>query len=194
MGVHATGQHSQGQLEEVASGTPLQDLRQLASAVARLYFVPVVERIVEGDHSIVHRHGGYRKVSAAYVSCSQRLPEIDIIMSSPDDKAKPLAAFEHTRKLRKCSKLFKFTKHPQWHDITCKPKKQQAGLEKLAARILYSADVSTQYFNLGPVRARHDAEKRARRKVEDALVNRKVKISREAVLNSALVTAIFAMC
>ena len=68
------------QLERLAAGQDPAQLRDLKDAVNALTFIPVVERVQEGDHSIVHRHGGLRRVSGAYVSLIQRFSEIEAML------------------------------------------------------------------------------------------------------------------
>lgn len=183
----ATGSALRSDMEALAGGAPINQLPALANSLARLCFLPVSERIVEGEHSIVHRHGGYRKVTGAYVSCSQRLPEVDALMSNQETRTRFLQAFEKTRKLKNMSKLFRFCKHPQWTELMAKPKKERSGVQKLANAILYSVDVSTQFLNLGDVRAKHQAQKRACQKVEESLLPKvRVRLCHEAVLNHAL--------
>ena len=59
------------------NGVPLGELPNLQKAVAELFFIPVSERIQEGDHALVHRKGVLRHISAPFVSLSLRMPEIE---------------------------------------------------------------------------------------------------------------------
>ena len=125
------------QLQRMADDGQLsmEDIHELQYEIACLRFIPVVERVVEAEHSLVHRHGGYRKVTGAYISCSERLGEIDILMNDEQGKRKLLQSFTQCRKLRRLAKLFRFAKHPQWLMVVSKPKREQSGLEKLANAI-----------------------------------------------------------
>ena len=178
------------QFEALATGTPLKNLQELSHELCRLCFIPVVERIAEGEHSIIHRHGGYRKITGAYVSCAQRLPEIEEVFRNTGFKPKLLDAFEQTRKIRKLANLFNFTNHPQWSQQVCKPKREQTGLDKLANAIMYSCDVATQFMDMSIPRKKQDAAERARKKVETSILAAHIprqRISAESVLNHALV-------
>lgn len=69
---------------------------ELFKLVSELRFLPVVERIQEGDHSIVNRMSQYRRVTGPYVSCSIRMPEVKAIkamLSSPEQYATFISKF-----------------------------------------------------------------------------------------------------
>ncbi|CAK9101085.1 unnamed protein product, partial [Durusdinium trenchii] len=176
------------QLEAVAQGALLASLPGLASEVARLSFVPVVERIVEGAHSLVHRHTGYRKISGAYVSCSHRLPEMEAILDTDDGLENFCAAFEQLRKPRQLAKKFRLQDHPLWLELTSKPPKQQSGVQKLLKSIVYSTDAHTMYVDHAMSRKQHDKRQCAAIKAKLA-VNPKPKIAltQDSVMQHALV-------
>ncbi|CAE7374325.1 unnamed protein product [Symbiodinium sp. CCMP2592] len=156
----APGSELEQQLRRLAddANVSLKDLPQLQYEIACLRFIPVVERVVEAEHSLVHRHGGYRKVTGAYISCAERLQEIDKCMQDEQKKQQLLAAFEKTRKVRRLAKLFRFAKHPQWLEMVSKPKKQQRGLDKMANAIMYGNDTTMLYLDLSaPQRNNRDS-------------------------------------
>ena len=69
-------------LDKLAASHRLCDLPVLQRELSALAFIPAVERVVEGEHSLVHRHAGYRQVTGAYVSCSLRMREIESLLSA----------------------------------------------------------------------------------------------------------------
>ena len=155
----APGSLLQGQLRRLAedANLALSDIPELHFEISCLRFIPVVERVVEAEHGLVHRHGGYRKVTGGYISLSERLSEIDVLMGDAATKSQLIQAFESTRKLRKLAKLLRFAKHPQWLEIVSKPRFQQTGLEKLANMIVYGNDMTNLYLDLGaPARQNSD--------------------------------------
>ena len=98
--------------------------------------VAVVERIQEGDHSLVHREGVLRRVTGAYVSCTQRHAEFDAMMSTAQSRSAFCVAFEKVRKLRDMARVFRFEKHPLWLEKVG----AKSGLHRAAVCIIYSTD------------------------------------------------------
>lgn len=176
------------QVEALAQGRELSSMLELSCEVARLAFIPVVERIVEGAHSLVHRHAGYRKVSGAYVSCSQRFPEMEAFLETPGGQARFVEAFERLRKPRKLANLFRFKEHPLWHELVSKPSKQQSGAQKLVNAIVYSTDPRTMYVDHKVTRKQHD--KRQRQAMEAKLQlqpSAKTALTQDSIMQQALV-------
>ena len=175
------------QVEAVATGACLADQPQLLLEVSKASLVPVVERIVEGAHSLVHRHSGYRKVSGAYVSCAQRLGEIDKLFETKEGKMNLVQAFESLRKPRALIKAFRLQDHPRWLDLTSKPPTQQTGIRKVCNAIVYSTDSGTMYTDHRSERKRHDQhnleEAAARKKVQPAP---KLALTADSVMQCAL--------
>ena len=156
--------------------------------VSCLRFVPVVERIVEAEHSLLHRYGGYRKVTGAFVSCALRLAEVDECMASNDGKQMLFRAFARARKLRTMAHLFGFSQHPEWLRITSKPRREQTGLEKAVNAIMYGNDVSLLYLDLGGPKQQNRKRKNKEQNERRALlmnVNPRQPLTQNAVVNSA---------
>lgn len=175
------------QMEALATGARLADQHQLLIEVSRVSLVPIVERIVEGAHSLVHRHSGYRKVSGAYVSCAQRLGEIDKVLETKESKERLVQAFESLRKPRALIKAFRLQDHPRWLDLTSKPPSQQTGIRKICNAIVYSTDPGTMYADHRSERVKHQKhqfqEAAARKTVQPAP---KLALSADSVMQCAL--------
>lgn len=178
------------QVESLAGNTEsdASQFPELLSAFIPFFFVPVVERIVEGAHSQVHRHTGYRKVSGAFISCSQRLPEMDVLLDTSQGQEAFVEAFQKLRRPRQLANAFRFTTHPTWRDITSRPAKQQGGIRKLCNAIMYSTDPQTMFASHKDVRRLHK-----RRQGEAAQANQQLfpkqslAVSQEGVMQCELV-------
>ena len=156
--------------------------------VSRLRFIPVVERIVEGEHSLLHRYGGYRKVTGAYVSCALRLKEIDEVMETQDGKQNLFMAFNRCRKLRNLATLFRFAQHPEWVRIVSKPAEEQSGLQKAANAILYGSDPASLYIDLTGPKDQYSRQKKTDEKQRAKLLqqlNPRRQLTHDSVVNHA---------
>ena len=149
------------QLEELAkdSNASLHDMPELLQEVCKLAFIPVVERVVEGARSLVHRHTGYRKVTGAYVSCAMRFQEMDQVLESCNSKQDFVAAFERMRKSRRLVKEFRLQEHPKWLELVSKPKREQGSVTKICNAMVYSTDSSTMFVQHQDTRQRHQRAK-----------------------------------
>ena len=137
------------QLERLARGEALSSLAELKAEIVSFRFISVVERIQEGDHSLVNRHGGKRAVSAAYVSLIQRLPELEMMLN-PCFQKELCMAFTMCRSKKLLSQLFRFQLHPAWRELGAGKK----GRHKIAVAIVYSTDVASQNVLLKGQRTR----------------------------------------
>ena len=169
----------------------LPQLPELYEQVCRLAFIPVVERIVEGQHSLVHRHTGYRKVTGAYISTALRLAEMDELLSRDDScKRGFVAEFEALRHSRRLVKSFRLQEHPQWQALVCKPKAQQVGVRKLCNAMLYSTDVSTMFIEHTDVRKRDEVCKKQRATAKKGLGPAEQEVCRDNLLAVAHAEAV----
>ncbi len=153
----------------------LRDMHELYSIICRLAFIPIVERIVEGAHSLVHRHTGYRKVSGAYISVAMRLSEMDEILKTEAGKSKFIAAFTYLRNSRHLTKSFRLQEHPMWLELVGKPRSQQSGQRKLCNAMMYSTDTVTMFVKHKEARKKHDMEQQRRNKARGDLIQRPVQ-------------------
>lgn len=141
------------QLEKLASAlSPLSDLPELQYELCVLALTPVVERVVEGQHSLVHRHAGYRQVTGAYVSLSLRMDEINDLMLSEVGKQQMISMFEKIRKPKQLAKAFKFDDHPEWLAALSKGKIGHSRLGRIAVAIMYMNDIALQFLQLTSAR------------------------------------------
>ena len=147
-------------LDKLAASHRLCDLPVLQRELSALAFIPVVERVVEGEHSLLHRHAGYRQVTGAYVSCSLRMCEIESLLQSSSGQERMEQAFESVRKPRRIAKLFSFDTHPEWLEQLSRPKQEQHRLGRLSTAIMYSNDVALQFLKLKNIRKLNSQAKR----------------------------------
>ena len=82
---------SRQQVEELATGRPLNQLPELHIEVAKLKVVPTVERRIEGQHSLVCRSTVHRKVSGACVSLRLPMSQVANALRNDSDWVKQLA-------------------------------------------------------------------------------------------------------
>ena len=99
-------------VEKFVAGTLLQDLPVLHRHVAELILIPVSERIIEAEHSLVHRSSHLRNVSGAYVSIRRRATEIERALEH--DSASFLQLFEDLADPSVMAAQLHLTKHPLW--------------------------------------------------------------------------------
>ena len=147
------------QLERLAGGAIMENLPELQEEVAMFRFVSLVERIQEGDHSLVNRHGGKRRVSAAYVSLVQRWPELARALESRDFKEEMFRAFGTCKYISDLSHLFRFHQHPDWRELVGQSSGKK-GKHKMAVSIVYTTDVISQNVKLGGARKLQRKRKR----------------------------------
>ena len=175
-------------LEAFISGEPLKRLNALSNLVHEFKFVPTVERIQEGDHSIVNRMVVYRNVSGPYVSCALRVPEIKTLLTQPEQYSKFLQKFDEVACPDDLAKRFGFYRHPLWQEA-CDSKSGKRQKQKLSSVFMYALDVDTQFQNMS--NAKKGREKRRRKqtaaeeKWREHFQRRKV-FSEEAVEQDAL--------
>lgn len=165
------GATTRNQLEQLKDDNSLclEDMRELYEEVCRLAFIPVVERIVEGAHSLVHRHTGYRKITGAYVSCGLRFSEMDAMMSSENGRNAFVGAFHKLRKTRFLVKSFRLQEHPEWLQLVSQPKSEQSGVKKLLNAMVYSTDPTTMFVQHPETRKRDQQRKGQKAKAHDAV-------------------------
>ena len=71
------GSQARTELEAFVNGAPRDSLPLLSKLAAEVMFMPLVERCQEGQHSLVNRQVGDRKVTGPYVSLAIRSREIE---------------------------------------------------------------------------------------------------------------------
>ena len=154
------------ELEVFVAGEPLVSLPRLQALVYELKFVPTVERMQEADHSIVSRMVQYRKVSGPYVSLCLRLPEVRQLMSSQKAYEDFLLRFEEVEQVDDLAKRFGFFKHPLWKKA-CRENQSKKERSSLAAVLMYSMDVETQYQSMAAAKKRRQQNVNKRKQHEE---------------------------
>ena len=148
------GSAIRGELEKFIAGESVSELHALKELAFELKLIPTVERVQEADHSIVHRMVVYRRVTGPYVSCALRLPELQNIFESDAQYQSFLEKFAEVDDMADMAKRFGFLRHPRWQVATAeKFSEKQKGV--LAALIMYSMDVESQFQKMqGATKAR----------------------------------------
>lgn len=182
------GSPLRSQVDALANGGDvLSNLPGLESEIAPLAMVPVVERIVEGSHSLVHRHTGYRKVTGAYVSCAHRLEEMNLFLDTDEGKCNFAKTLDYLRKPRRLAKAFRFQDHPLWLEIGNRPSKDRSGVQKTINAIVYSTDPDTMYVEHAGPRQKHKKRTGEAMNAKLALCAKaRVPLSQDAILQKAL--------
>ncbi len=183
------GSPLRGQVDALANGDDvLSNLPELESEIAPLAMVPVVERIVEGSHSLVHRHTGYRRVTGAYVSCAHRLEEMNFFLDTDEGKCKFAQTLDYLRKPRRLAKAFRFQDHPLWLEIGNRPSKDRSGVQKVINALVYSTDPHTMYVGHEGPRQKHKKRMEEAMSAKLALCPKdRVPLSQDAIVQKALV-------
>lgn len=149
------------QLELFASGdTDLQALAELSTAVARLKFVPIVERSLEAKHGLAHVKGVYRKVTPAYVSLHLRMPELERgIKRQPDILAETLADLESVRRVKCLAPHVGLNLHPDVRALSTNKEVQTSRLWRMTAKVIYSEDHQSQFASFGQAKSTNKQRK-----------------------------------
>ncbi|CAE7825398.1 SHE10 [Symbiodinium sp. CCMP2456] len=182
------GCQTRAQLEAFIAGTPMCDLPELRVLVSELQFVPTVERIQEGDHSIVHRMVQYRQVSGPFVACSVRVPEIRSLMQIPVESSAFLSCFSEVESIDNIAKRFGFYKHPRWQQAIAEKQYKKKKIV-LAGLMMYSMDIESQFSKMQSVKKAREKRARERDKVQkewSLQFERKRKFSLEALQEVAM--------
>lgn len=145
------GSTLRAQVEAFAQGRPLHELLELKKECQTMMFIPVCERIQEGDHSILKRHGGCRKVSGAYVSLVHRYREIERLMEQAKGRAQMVKAVVELRSFSTLAHRFHFSKHPLWLSVQGSRRHKA----KVAGAIIYSTDVASMFSKHDVARQKH---------------------------------------
>ena len=149
------------QLEAFISGSCLSELPSLNRLVLELKFLPVVERVQEGDHSIISRMIGHKTCNGPYVSCCLRMPEVKELFDKQAQYDVFLGKFAEVKDIDNLAKRMGFHKHSLWQEA-CHEKRHKRGKEQLASSFLYALDPETQFQDLS--HAKKTREKKAREK------------------------------
>ena len=150
------------QLELFIRGHDLHQLPDLCRLVWELKFMPVVERCQEADHSILHRKGSTRSVTAPYVSLTLRMPELVAMFDEPAVFKEFMSCFEQIEKLDSAAMQLGFHRHPRWKAAReRKAKRQEKHL--LAQAIMYGLDGETQFKKLSGGRNKREEQSKAKK-------------------------------
>ncbi|CAJ1388602.1 unnamed protein product [Effrenium voratum] len=126
--------------EQCIAGRPLCELGNLAVFLGKLFFCPISERPVEGEHAQIHKRILLaRNHSVQYVSLSRRIKEIQRGISKDPDLLCKLASFaESAHSPGLALKAVGLQHHPATASI-------QSYKDPLHAKIIYHADPATLY-------------------------------------------------
>ena len=143
-------------IQAFISGTALLELPKLSSAVSELVFIPVVERVAEAEHSLLHRKTVHRSVSGAYVSLSLRSHEVMNVLETSGPEF--LASFAQLADVNHLATSLHMREHPLWHDAANTP---ASARRQCADTILYTLDSHVQYGSTEAARSQTIGSSRA---------------------------------
>ena len=177
--LHAGGQ-LRTELEQLVAGTSLHSLPHLHRHVAELMFIPVSERIIEAEQSLVHRETHYRHVSGAYVSIRRRAPEIHAALK--EDPVAFLHRFEELADPAVMAAQLHLTRHPLWISylgMSAEIKRRCVDL------LLYTRSRDLQFASVGRAAeqrlAAHDRAEDARKRWVGSTTRNNSRMSVEAI-------------
>ena len=130
-----------------AGAFQLRELPELRRVVWSARFLPVVERLQEGDHSLVCRGArSASRASGAYVSCILRIGEVEELFEAnlAQDYSAYIGHLEDLSKADVLAKRLGFWRHPLWRRAN---DEKATNREKMliAQSIMYSLDSVAQY-------------------------------------------------
>ena len=138
--------------ERFIEGTPRRELPVLLDVLASLTAVPVVERVVEGEHSLLKRHSLLRKVTGSYISLSLRRSEIQESMKQ--NSSELLAIFHEMHDPAKLARAPHMTEHPLWKAAQGTP---SSSLRQCADQILYMQAPMSQFHSVSDAHSKRRA-------------------------------------
>ena len=164
----AAGTEGRREMEAFVGGAPLEDLPTLRKFVWSLQFAPTVERVQEGDHSIVNTFVNKRgRFSGAFVSTRLRFQEIRAVVAEPSNCRKLAACYDLVDDPDVLARQLGFSMHPLWTEA--KRQKYTRRLKcQVADQVLYSLDPTTQFVSVKAAAKKRAARKKEKEKQEAA--------------------------
>ena len=158
-------------LLDFIAGDPLS--AELLDELLPLALVPIVERAVEAQHSLIHRQAATRRVSGPYVSNSLRLGVTkDMLKKGKKTRLAFYRSFEDAKVSTKVIQELGISKHPAIQAVLQSgAKKKSERLFKIIGDVVYSLDETSQFASY---RTAHKENKSAQKK-KKASLTREVK-------------------
>ena len=148
------------------------EVNALARAVLPFKFVPIVERYIEGAHSLVHR-GVASSHSPPLISLARRLPRLEANLAQrPEILQELLKCFDRTRHVKSIPELLGISSHPCLYMEGCEFKgqatnpsaKRRDHLVRKLNYIIYRADVEGQFHDTKEQQKQHEQAQERKRK------------------------------
>ena len=149
-------------VQAFADGEPMN--RLLQSEVSKLAFMPVVERSIEAQHSLISRRVQKNWRSGRIVSLTLRVPDIKTEIDREASFLKTLTeAFASTRDPMQAARQLGIQEHPALVDACFQPF-HHARVTGIVNKIVYRCDLESKFEGHTEARNAHDKEtgKRAR--------------------------------
>lgn len=147
------------QLEAFANGDiDLCECPELCEIVLPFCFVPIVERIIEAQHAVIHKFCAGRKVSGPYISACLRCPHIKASCEDPAYRLHLESIMPSCRKANLLLTQFDFERHPDIVKLkTSGIKKKRINREQMRcfSDIFYCIDGASQFANHVKVSKEH---------------------------------------
>ena len=173
------------------SGTHnLSDLPRLRKLAWAARFWPGVERVLEGDHSLVHQGAiATSRAGGPYVSCILRMPEVERLFDHDDEYRKYLELYTSLQQPDMLAKRLGFWKHPLYRAAIFEKQRSRTKM-MLCQSIMYSLDAQSQYEGMTAVSKKRQEHHKRRAKVQEEW--RKQFLCKEAFNESAIEKAAMA--
>ena len=138
----------------------LSGTHHLASKILPFKFVPIVERYIEGVHSLVKRSVPHRH-TPVLVSLAVRLPRLeDTLFKKPEILPDLLRCFDQCRDTLRLPATLGLASHPKLLEMSKQSRVRRDQVVKLLSLIIYRADTIGQFQETKEDQKHHEAHKR----------------------------------
>ena len=164
---------------------------QLEEAVARLKFVPVTERVIEGMHRDVKIAAKHIQLGPSKVSMTVRLPEIvRRLESNPSCKAALIRFMDITRHARQSAGALGLSSHPLFVGLVMNKDFKHATWLRAITLVVHRCELDEQFASYASIKKTHEAKKdkdaKRARMLHDVL-NRPVPRTYDSIMRRCIV-------
>ncbi|CAE7236400.1 unnamed protein product [Symbiodinium sp. KB8] len=164
---------------------------QLEEAVARLKFVPVTERVIEGMHRDVKIAAKHIQLGPSKVSMTVRLPEIvRRLESNPSCKAALIRFMDITRHARQSAGALGLSSHPLFVGLVMNKDFKHATWLRAITTVVHRCELDEQFASYASITKTHEAKKdkdaKRARMLHDVL-NRPVPRTYDSIMRRCIV-------
>lgn len=158
-------------VEAFAAGQEMGN--ELALAVARLKFVPCVERVVEGLHRDVKIAAKHVQLGPTRVSLTVRLKEIKVLHEQSAENASELTRhFNDVRHLKQAAAMLGVLHHPSILELLFNQVTDTGTWWIRLQHVVHRCNLQEQFTSHAAARALHDKKRKSDRDTQDRLHGR----------------------